>query len=130
MPILKQARFDFKETFELEDIRAYAYDEEKVRPPCILIYPHQRYWRNRSSTNGPKTFNTWTIGLNLVVIGTKGTRPQNSDDLDELIERVVKILEPKLGVTLGEVSGPGQLQLFNGEYFGCTMEVEYDKNAL
>lgn len=125
MTFLKQARQDFKETFEENSLVAYAYDVENPKGPCVLVFPHPRYLRRQGIH--PKTMKTiWSIGLNLIVIGNKGTKPDNSDYIDDLIEQVIDILSPKKFVAVVGVEAPGVVTLYNGDYYGAVIEVEYN----
>jgi hypothetical protein len=122
MSILVQARKDFKETFELNGIRSYEYDQEDYKGPCVVVLPHQRYLRR---SGGTKTFGaSWTVGLFIIVIGSKGQKPKNVDDLDRMIEKVTRLIENHC--TIIEIGGPGQTTLNDGEYFGSVIEVEYN----
>lgn len=125
MTFLKQARKDFKETFEANNIVAYEYDIENPKGPCVLVFPHPRYLRRQGVH--PKTMTTlWTIGLNLIVIGNKGVKPENTDYIDDFIEQVLEILAPAKGVVSLGVEAPGVVTLYNGDYFGAVIEVEYN----
>ena len=122
MSILTTARTEFKETFELDGIRAYTYDQEDYKGPCVVILPHPRYMRRNG---GRKTLGApWTVGLHIVVIGSKGQKPKNVDDLDDLLEQVVRLIDEHC--TILEVGGPGLTTLNDGEYFGSVIEVEYN----
>lgn len=131
MSILKQARVDFKETLEQElpgKPTVYMYDEEKIRPPCLVIYPHPRYLRpNPSVANVP--MNRWIVGLHVIVIGQKGTDPAEVDFLDEMVTSTIRILNQKKDISIRGAEQPGTIKLFNGDYFGCVIEVEYYINA-
>lgn len=120
--ILTTARMDFKETFEAEGIRTYTYDQEDYKGPCVVVLPHLRYMRR--SGGRPTLGAHWTVGLFIVVIGNKGTKPKNVDALDEMLEKVVRIIDGSC--TIIEVGGPGETTLNDGEYFGSVIEVEYN----
>lgn len=120
--ILVNARKDFKETFEQNDIRAYTYDEQDYKGPCVVILPHQRYLRR---FGGKSTFSSsWTVGLYIIVIANKGQTTKNIDTLDRLIVKVVSLIDPYC--TVNEVGGPGKTVLNDGDYYGAVIDVEYN----
>lgn len=122
MSILTRARNDFKETFEANNIKTYTYDQEDYKGPCVVVIPHQRYVRRRGENTTLAA--SWTVGLFIVVVGTKGQKPKNVDELDTLLEKVIKLIENSC--TIIEVGGPGVTTLNDGEYFGSVIEVEYN----
>lgn len=127
MSILKQARLDYKETFEQEGLKCYEYDADDYRPPCVVVVPHPRSYVRPGRSDGKRLSTGWkNIGLNIIVIGTKGTKAENVDILDDMLEKVLNILSDSKPTNILSIGGHGALTLNRGEFFGCAIEVEHD----
>lgn len=127
MSILKTARLDYKETFENNGITCYEYDAEDYRPPCVVVVPNPRnYVRPGRSENKTLATGWKNIGLNIIVIGTKGVKAQNVDDLDDMLEKVLTLLSDAPACHILSVGGHASLTLNRGDYFGCAIEVEHN----
>lgn len=122
MSVFKTAREDFKAKLEELGLRVYTYEEDNPKPPCAIVIPADPYYR---PLGGEKTMSAyWTIGLNIVLIGQKGTKPAHTDFLDDALERVILAVEP-FG-SISPISRPGSVELSDGEYFGVVIEFEYN----
>lgn len=117
---LTTLRTDVKEVLEDAGLKAAEYVNEAVVPPVCVVVPASPYI---TTPEGENPFGyPYTVVLNVLVIGGKGTNKTAATNIDSMIVNVVDTLDEDWDVT--EVTAPMEMTLNNGTYLGAVVTLE------
>lgn len=122
---LTDLRTQVKDALTAAGIKTAEYVQENIVPPIVVVVPASPYITlptdNRFATH-------YTVALNLLVIGGKGTNKAASTNLDLMLVSVLEALEDDWDIT--EVSGIQEMNLKGNPFLGAvvTLEVETTLN--
>lgn len=119
---LKRLRQDAVETLESLDLKAVAYDVTNLKPPVVVVVPHDQYILPLQNT---MTMTETNAGMTFLVVASKGTNASNADQLDDMLESILYKLYHDTKAIVEFVTGPGIMMLDGNRYFGSVISMRY-----
>lgn len=102
-------------------IKATHYVNENFVPPICIVIPNDPY------VSRSDRFGMWTVSLQVLVIGGKGTNKTASDKLDSQIQKVVEALGHE---ALSEVGQPGEVSINGAPHLAAVVSLELETNFI
>ena len=120
MGLLSTARQDIKETLELNGIKAVGYNEDNILAPVAIIVPDEMYILPPANK---QKMNQLNVGISVLVVASRGLKDKHADELDDLIEKVVLLLDEFMDIDY--VTGPGKVSIKSQDHLGAVIHVQY-----
>lgn len=112
-----------KVEFQLDLVEAglnvLEYIPERITPTIVILNAAQPYLQSTQ-------FGEYSLGLELVLVGSTATNKKATENLDQLIEDVLNAIEPLTYVRVTSVNQPYNLQTNNAEYLAANIFVQLD----
>jgi hypothetical protein len=94
------------------------YVPERIVPPIVIISSGSPYLVTETVGN------EYRLGLNLTLIAGTATNEQVTEDLDDLIAKVISALADLGYVILKQVNPPYRLQAGSAEYYSADINLD------
>ena len=116
-----QARIELARELEEHGIKAIHYTTPKVIPPVAVILPVSPYTTSTASQG--QTLREWNIGLNILLIASRGVEAKNAEELDDLLFKTILLLGPQLEIN--SVDEPLKVTVGDNTHLGINVQVNY-----
>lgn len=116
MNTLTSIREEVKDALKEEGYNAAEYVAENIVPPVCIVVPSDSYI---TTPVGQNPFGHYSVTLQVLLIGGKGTNKTAAEKIDSMIIGVVDTLDEQWDVT--EVTAPQNMNLKGINYIGAVV---------
>ena len=120
-PIL-EARIGLRDLLDGDGVQAFTTEPDKATPPLVFVSPGYPY----VSHEGAFAIGTRRANLIATVVASAGVNDVQADELDDLVLRVLDLVDRSRTHYITLVDRPGRITLNGQSYLACNVEVARD----